>query len=255
MSTLITAVLAASFAGSGHCAGMCGPLAALAFREGEGRPSSMWGLQAGYQGGRLASYAALGAAAGALGGALDLGGSLVGLQQVAMFASGALLIGLGAQRLAARFGWLKPRSSAPGRASLLYLALNRRLRRVSPGKRALGLGTLSALLPCGWLYAFAAVAAGTGNAGGGALVMLAFWLGGLPVMMALGAGLRGVFAPLERRVPLLGGLALMVAGLLVLRQRGALEQLDVRAAAGRAAPAAELHTAATEDPSCCDDAD
>ncbi len=252
MSTLLTAVLAASFAGSGHCAGMCGPLAALAFRETPGVKSSMLGLQAGYQGGRLASYALLGAAVGALGGALDLGGSLVGLQQVAMFVSGALLIGLGAQRLAARLGWLRPRGSGPGRGSQLYLALNRRLQRLPAGRRALGLGMLSALLPCGWLYAFAAVAAGTGGAVGGALVMLAFWLGGLPVMLALGAGLRRFFVPLERRLPLLGGFALMVAGLLVLRQRGTLAQLDVRAAAERGAPAAELHTAATETPACCE---
>ncbi|MBE7450024.1 MAG: sulfite exporter TauE/SafE family protein [Kofleriaceae bacterium] len=41
--------------------------------------------------------------------------------------------------------------------------------------RAALLGLLSAALPCGWLWAFVVVAAGTGSPVGGALVMTAFW--------------------------------------------------------------------------------
>jgi hypothetical protein len=73
--------------------------------------------------------------------------------------------------------------------------------------RALVLGLSSTLLPCGWLYAFAALAAGTGGALAGAWLMSAFWLGSLPVMLGVGVSLQTVFRrfarPLARLRPVL----------------------------------------------------
>src|SRR5690606_10362020 len=51
-----------------------------------------------------------------------------------------------------------------------------------PAARATALGLLSALLPCGWLYAFVLGAAATGSALAGALVLLTFWSGTVPIL-------------------------------------------------------------------------
>jgi sulfite exporter TauE/SafE len=79
-------------------------------------------------------------------------------------------------------------------------------------------------LPCGFLYAFVAVAAGTGSAAGGLLVMAAFWTGTLPVMAGLGLIAQRALGPLRRRLPVITASILVVVGLLavsgVLRPKG-----------------------------------
>jgi len=54
------------------------------------------------------------------------------------------------------------------------------------GWRAAGLGVLLGFLPCGLLYAALAVAAGTGGAIPGALAMLSFGFGTVPLLVAIG---------------------------------------------------------------------
>jgi sulfite exporter TauE/SafE len=55
-------------------------------------------------------------------------------------------------------------------------------KRTSDLFRSLIAGYMTAFLPCGWLYTFAALAAATGSASRGAVVLFAFWLGTLPIM-------------------------------------------------------------------------
>ncbi|HUJ61254.1 MAG TPA: sulfite exporter TauE/SafE family protein, partial [Kofleriaceae bacterium] len=74
------------------------------------------------------------------------------------------------------------------------------------------IGLIAGLLPCGWLWAFVITAAGTGGAASGALVMLAFWLGTVPMVLLL--SLAGpVFARLRARLPVITAVTLLALGL------------------------------------------
>lgn len=260
METLFTSVLIASLVGSPHCVGMCGPLVAVAMREKDGQGAGALG-HLGYHGGRLLSYVLLGLAAGALGGSLNLGGSLLGFQRIAVTASALFLIGFGLHQLLkfwapARRFLPKPKpGKGPSVLSRIYFTLNRRLGSVRPTTRASALGLLSALLPCGWLYAFAAVAAGTGSAPLGALAMGAFWLGTVPLLGAFGLGVKRLLGPLERHLPIATALVLVCTGLLVLSGRIQASPPNLAEAASEGSFEKALERATNEDPSCCSDKD
>jgi sulfite exporter TauE/SafE len=66
--------------------------------------------------------------------------------------------------------------------------------RGEPVARSLGTGICTALLPCGWLYAFVAMAAGAGRASSGVLLMLVFWTGTVPILAGIGTGVRALLA-------------------------------------------------------------
>ncbi len=95
MATLTTVLLISLF-GSVHCAGMCGPLVAFAMgaTEKQTRRARLT-LHAAYHGGQLVTYALMGAVCGALGAALDLGGSLVGLNRLAAILAGVMMVAAG----------------------------------------------------------------------------------------------------------------------------------------------------------------
>lgn len=82
------------------------------------------------------------------------------------------------------------------------------------------MGLTSAVLPCGWLYTFVAAAAGRGDAGEGALLMSAFWLGTLPMLVGLGGLVQLLSDRLRRYLPQVSTLVLLALGLgtLALRQ-------------------------------------
>ncbi|MCA9290366.1 MAG: sulfite exporter TauE/SafE family protein, partial [Phycisphaerales bacterium] len=91
--------------------------------------------------------------------------------------------------------------------------------RRRPATRALTIGLLTTLLPCGWLYAFAITAAGTGSAPLGALTMAVFWLGTVPVLVGLGVGVQRLAGPLRRHVPTVTAAALVLVGVVALAGR------------------------------------
>jgi sulfite exporter TauE/SafE len=78
------------------------------------------------------------------------------------------------------------------------------------------MGLVTTLIPCGWLYAFVAVAGGTAHPLTGAGVMALFWLGTLPVMASLGLLAQSALGPLRRRLPILTASLLVVFGMLTL---------------------------------------
>jgi uncharacterized protein len=218
MLALVMAVLAASALGSFHCAGMCGAFVAIAVstageHESRSRLNSRAGLNAFYNFGRLITYCILGALAGLLGGAIDIGGVAVGIQRAAMSAAGALLVVFGISLLLRLAGVALPKPAAPAFIKKPLFALHRAAFTLPPAARALAIGMLTTLLPCGWLYAFAITAAGTANPAHAALVMAVFWLGTLPVMAFLGAGVATLAGPLKKRLPVLTALALVAVGL------------------------------------------
>jgi hypothetical protein len=89
----------------------------------------------------------------------------------------------------------------------------RDMRDFAPTVRALTVGLLTTLLPCGWLYAFVITAAGTGTVTHAMLIMVAFWVGTLPMMLAIGVGIRRLAGPLRDRLPVFSALVLLAIGL------------------------------------------
>ncbi|QKK06734.1 MAG: sulfite exporter TauE/SafE family protein [Planctomycetota bacterium] len=96
-----------------------------------------------------------------------------------------------------------------------------------PVRRAVVIGLMTTLLPCGWLYAFVATAAGTGSAQFGVLTMFVFWLGTLPVLISVGAGVRAISGPLARRLPLVLPLLIIAAGLYTILSRVGVSAADL----------------------------
>jgi len=210
MSTLFFTVFGASLVGSLHCAGMCGPLVAVYAADAQ---SERLRAHSAYHGGRLATYATLGGLAGGLGSLVDFAGTLMGIATLAGAMAGATVAAWGAFKLLSLYDTRWSGMGAPRGLQRLAGRVLARLRRHPPTVRALVMGLSSALLPCGWLYAFIAVAAGAATVSGGATVMLAFWLGTLPALAAVGEGVRRLAGPFAKRLPVLSALALIVVGL------------------------------------------
>ncbi len=219
--TLALAVLVASLLGSVHCAAMCG--AFVCFYASPNTLASSWrdeaGAHAAYNLGRLVSYSALGVAAGALGHALNAAGTLAGIQRAAAITAGTLMIVWGAYSVMAALGIPVHAFTVPGSWRRAMGSVLLRLREQPPVIRASATGLTTTLLPCGWLYAFVITAAATGSASAGAMVMFVFWIGTLPVMLAVGFGARRLMGSFGARMPLVSGTAIIVLGFLAIAGR------------------------------------
>jgi len=165
-------------AGSLHCAGMCGPIAA-ALPRGTGGGSALVMTRLTYNVGRILTYTALGVVIG-LGGSVI---SLAGYGRALSILSGALMVVLALAQII--WHWNVPvpqgimRRTAPIRRWLSTL-----MQSHSAGAM-LGIGLLNGLLPCGMVTAALVGAAGMGSVLESGLFMAAFGLGTTPMMAAL----------------------------------------------------------------------
>lgn len=166
----VFAALAAGAAGSLHCLAMCGLWACAPLANAS---SNRWQIAGSWQLGRLAGYGLVGAAWGTLG----AGVAALVPQLRAVFpwlmVIGLLLTAVDLSR------WIKP-----------LPALSRLTRRFTqqaatwvPPVRALAMGAMTPLLPCGLLYGMALSAGAAGTAYGGAAVMAAFAVGSMPALL------------------------------------------------------------------------
>lgn len=219
MGALIVTVFVASLVGSLHCAGMCGAFVAFAVGATPNDRTPKWLLHAAYNGGRLVTYVTLGAMAGFLGSVIDLGGSLVGAQRVAAALAAATVATFGIVCLL-RVKGVRVASVKPPKALERALTTgHRRAMRMAPPARALTIGLLTTLLPCGWLYAFVVTAAGTANPMYGAVTMAVFWAGTLPVLITLGAGVRALTGRFGKAMPTLMPIAITLVAMLSILSR------------------------------------
>ncbi|MGE0792171.1 MAG: sulfite exporter TauE/SafE family protein [Sandaracinaceae bacterium] len=159
----IMAGAAAGLMSAPHCALMCGPLAACG---GSAGPRGA----VRYQLGRLGAYALAGTAAGT---GARFAQELLPTQAIGAVFSWSVAIAL--LVLAHRL-WTSPegRLVRLGRTRRSSTPVERLMRHAA--RHPAGLGAMSALLPCGALYAALAVAASSGGPAGGALSMIAFGL-------------------------------------------------------------------------------
>lgn len=219
MIALAGSVFVAGLLGSAHCAGMCGSFACLASAGDGSRGPQALRSSAGYNLGRLVSYATLGAIAGAAGAGLDRAGSIAGLARPAAIVAGLLLILWGVASLLSALGVRVPMLDIPPALATRIASAVRAVQERPPFVRSLAVGALSAALPCGWLYAFVATSAAAGSALAGATVMAAFWLGTVPMMVAVGMGAQKLLGPFRRRLPVLTASMLVILGLLTVSGR------------------------------------
>ena len=255
---LCLGVLGASLVGSLHCAGMCGGLMLAAVADGgkvgarRGHGRGHMRAQGAYHLARGVSYAALGALAAGVGALVDLAGLLAGVASAAAWGAAFVLLVL-------LVGSMWPGLRAGLGRSRIGLAMGARVRAVqvralrAPRElRGLALGSLSSLMPCGWLYAFAVVAAGTARPLAGAAVMLAFWIGTVPILSALGFGAQRALGPLLRRVPAWTPVLALLIAFAALSGRFGLDaaELAQRVSSAADAPLALPDPAAT--PACCE---
>lgn len=212
-------VLMTSLLGSLHCAGMCGPLAAVASAPVRTHLPVLPSCAATpvgalhYNAGRLAAYVTLGMLAGGAGALAEFGGAAVGIQGAAIALASVALVAMGAHGL-----WRWAHGSRAGATPPAPARWAARLH----GKRSFpaGLGVLTGLMPCGWLWANVVVAGGAGSPLAGALVMATFWVGTVPALAIVGIGLaklgRRAGHHLRWAVPLLmlaaGGTTLVIRG-------------------------------------------
>jgi uncharacterized protein len=199
---LVSAFFMGLFGGA-HCVTMCGGVVSvLCSATPRALPRKTLYVLA-YNAGRIAGYVSLGAAFGAIGslssGIFPLGGvrlALRGFAAVLMLAVGLHLAGFpslvrSVEALGAPL-WRRIRPLAE------------RLLPIRSPLRAVVVGMLWGLLPCGLLYGALAIATSSGSAIGGGATMLAFGAGTLPVMLTMGAIAESVavFArrPLVRRI-------------------------------------------------------
>ncbi|MFN3168597.1 MAG: sulfite exporter TauE/SafE family protein [Phycisphaeraceae bacterium] len=256
MIGLIAAVLVASLLGSLHCAGMCGAFVAFAVSGADDQRGKRVVLNAAYHGGRLTTYVALGVAAGSVGALLDMGGALAGVSRVAMALAGAVMIAFGVSAVLHAMGKRTMRMPVPRFMQQLLASGHRAAMSLSPVRRALLIGLLTTLLPCGWLYAFAAAAAGTASPLWGGVTMAVFWVGTLPVLVSLGVGVQRLTGALGKRLPHATAVLLILVGLWAIVGRGALDAQVLAAQQPVAHDASEarahVESAGDETPACCE---
>lgn len=261
MASLLVTVFIASVLGSLHCAGMCGGF--VAFYSGSASGNGCGGCHKGhaaYSVGRLISYSILGAVAGGVGASLDLAGNMAGVQRGAALVAGCLILLWGVFALFPKTlsssVMVRLRTWLPGRMQVLVAGALARLQQATPATRALAIGLLSTFLPCGWLYAFAFCAAGTGSVLGGVAVMAVFWAGTLPILLGLGYGIQSLSASVRRRVPVISAIALLVVGLLTVFGRVDAIGMEARPAGKPIAKSLEevtqeVETLGEDEPACC----
>lgn len=168
-----------------HCIGMCGGIllsqttdASDLISAGQRRSKRGLGASLAYNGGRVLSYTVLGAVFGALGAVISY--SMQTKSIVFTIAGGLVaLIGIGMWGIIPGFRRLSP--DLPS-----FCKLPGKAKKRLYGKPLI-IGLLTGLMPCGALYAMWVYAMSTGSPIKGALTMLVFTLGTVPLMFLFGA--------------------------------------------------------------------
>lgn len=175
------------FLGSLHCVGMCGPIALALPLNRVSIGSEVFGVLL-YNSGRIITYGLIGLVFGLLGKNI----AIFGIQQYFSIGLGVLIIAsailpYSIERLFDITPFLTAFLSRVKQKLGFYLKRN-------SSKSLFGIGVLNGLLPCGLVYFAIIGAIASYEATQGALFMMVFGLGTLPMMLltALSPGIIGV---------------------------------------------------------------
>jgi len=171
-------ILIAALAGSWHCAGMCGPFAAMYVRDG-----IRLRQQAAYHAGRLTTYLALALALHFVGSTFRSAFHALGVPRWGVFLfTGTVFL------WAAMVAFQVPLPSFPGSRRILSF-LSKRIANLNRARSGSAfapfvIGSTTTPLPCLWLYGYLAVAASRPTFAGSLIVMLLFWSANIPWLFA-----------------------------------------------------------------------
>lgn len=207
-----------------HCIAMCGgisltqclPVKKTTDRESGAsafRPALLYNL------GRVISYTVIGFLLGfagmVIGGVLGSGVSVL-LQGCLKLIAGVFMVIMGMNMLGI-FPWLR-RLNLSMPKFLAVRVGKQKERSVQP----LVVGLLNGLMPCGPLQSMQIVAFASGNPFAGALSMLLFSLGTVPLMLGLGSVVAALGKRFAQKVMSVGAVLVVVLGLAMLSQGGSL---------------------------------
>ncbi len=162
-----------------HCVAMCGGInlsQCAHIPAGNGRFSQLRS-SALYNLGRVISYTVIGGIVGAIGSVVSFSGAARGIVQLA---AGVFMVIMGLNMLNL-FPWLRRLNPR------MPKVFARKINQEKIGKGPLIVGLLNGLMPCGPLQAMQLYALSTNSPVKGALSMLLFSLGTVPLMFGLGA--------------------------------------------------------------------
>jgi sulfite exporter TauE/SafE len=174
-------VFSAGLVGGLHCLQMCGPIV-MTYSLSVPKEAA-WRAHLSYNAGRITIYMLLGALAGAAGGGIGMLGRMAGLASGARIFAGACMI------LAAVF--MIGFTPSNGLVNIQRHGITARFSRLigrlllAPGRK-FRLGLMLGFLPCGLIYAALLKAMESASAISGALNMLAFGLGTMVALLAVG---------------------------------------------------------------------
>lgn len=193
---LALGILASSFLGSWHCAGMCGPIASLMAHK-----KNLFS----YHISRIVSYTVLGAFSGLLGQSL-LSSSFIWLRTISSIVFAIFLLVMG-------FSLLFPRHVPPLSPSQKILKSVRAKLPLHLQSSGIVVGLLSGLLPCSWLYTYLIAAMASQSPWAGAAIMILFALGGIPALSLFPGLVKNVIAAGSLRQKKIAGGILISASL------------------------------------------
>lgn len=214
MELTFYAALMIGLLGSIHCVGMCGGIVGAlnaGIPQSDRSQLSLAAHHLTYNAGRIMSYTVAGALAGvigsqaakfSLGTALPVGGIIAGLFMIAL---GLYLA-----------GWWHALTAIERAGFYIWKRIEPLGRRFLPAKtpsRAFGLGLVWGWLPCGLVYSALTLSMVSASPRQGALIMLGFGLGTLPMLVAMG-GAAGHLMALVRRPAIrqVAGVAIILFG-------------------------------------------
>ena len=205
-----------------HCVAMCGGIGLSQSLTGVQKQKTALGPTLQYQLGRLLSYVGLGALLGGAGGLLAVGGLSYGFQGAVKLVAGGAMLVMGLNML----------SLLPPLPRLRWLPKFSRPKGLTPFQ----VGLLNGFMPCGPLQSMLLLALASGSAVRGALSMLCFCLGTLPLLLGFGSLAAWLGKRFTGAVLSGGAVLIAVFGLSMLSQGGSLT--------GFFSPAALLYAAA-----------
>ncbi|MCB5188780.1 sulfite exporter TauE/SafE family protein [Methylobacillus caricis] len=170
--------------GGGHCAGMCGGIVgAVSMSMPGSRPRLS--LLLGYNLGRIGSYTVAGMLAGALGASSFFLQHVIPVERILYAFANIMLIVLGLY-LAGVWHGVVYLERMGGRLWKVLQPLSKRWLPVRSLPQAVVLGSIWGWLPCGLVYSVLVAAIAMADPVNGGLLMLAFGLGTLPTLLAMG---------------------------------------------------------------------
>ena len=211
---MLSTALVLGLLGSLHCIGMCGPIA-FVLPLNRQNTFRQWGQLGLYHTGRLLAYGIIGLVFGLLGKGLYL----FGFQQKLSIVLGVVMILLVMIPGKAFRGWklARPVYRMVGK---LQSALGSRLKN-GDSDAFLSIGFLNGFLPCGLVYMALVGAMAMASAPSGALYMMIFGMGTIPLMSVaalMGNYLKGRWVPAVRKwIPVF---VVLVGVLFILRGMG-----------------------------------